>query len=137
MSFAMMSAISSLIDGCLTREPQFRTAPEGGPVCTFTIASNHSYKSEGGLEKEVSFFDVETRGKLAERCRDLGRKMGAVRVVGRLKQERWDGDDGRFHAKVFIVADHVEFWTKADVVGECDLEKREEPLNDGFKKLPF
>jgi single-strand DNA-binding protein len=110
---------SILIEGDMTREPQFRTAPEGGPVCTFTIASNHFYKSEGGLEKEVGFFDVETWGKLAENCRVFGRAGRGVRAVGRLKQERWDGDDGRFHAKVFIVAEHVEF------------------MADAIKELPF
>jgi single-strand DNA-binding protein len=32
-----------------------------------------------------------------------------VRVVGRLKQDRWTGNDGKPHSKVSIVAEHVEF----------------------------
>jgi single-strand DNA-binding protein len=32
-----------------------------------------------------------------------------VRVVGRLKQERWTGPDGKAQAKILIVAEHVEF----------------------------
>ncbi len=36
-------------------------------------------------------------------------KGRGVRIVGRLKQERWTGTDGKNYAKVKIVADHVEF----------------------------
>jgi single-strand DNA-binding protein len=117
---------SILIEGTLTRDPEFRATDNETPLCKFSVASNHLYKSGGRLEEEASFFDVEARGKLAERCRDLGRKMGAVRVVGRLKQERWEGDDGKFHAKVFIVAEQVEF--------RPELQKEESPPDSSLKK---
>jgi single-strand DNA-binding protein len=29
--------------------------------------------------------------------------------VGRLKQDRWNGADGKPHSKIAIVAEHVEF----------------------------
>jgi single-strand DNA-binding protein len=29
--------------------------------------------------------------------------------VGRLKQDRWNGTDGKLHSRVTIVAEHVEF----------------------------
>jgi single-strand DNA-binding protein len=32
-----------------------------------------------------------------------------VRVVGRLKQDRWTGPEGQARSKVSIVAEHVEF----------------------------
>jgi len=32
-----------------------------------------------------------------------------VRVVGRLKQDRWNGADGKSHSRITIVAEHVEF----------------------------
>jgi single-strand DNA-binding protein len=32
-----------------------------------------------------------------------------VRVVGRLKQDRWTGPEGQTRSKVSIVAEHVEF----------------------------
>ena len=100
---------SILIEGNLVRDPLFRTTPKGTPLCTFTLASNRFFKQDSGLEKEVSFFDVESWAKLAENCYNLGRKGRGVRVVGRLKQERWNGSDGKAHSKVAIVAEHVEF----------------------------
>jgi single-strand DNA-binding protein len=66
----------------------------------------------------VGFFDVETWAKLAENCYNLGRKGRGIRVVGRLKQDRWAGADGKPRSRVTIVAEHVEF--------RPDLRKNEE-----------
>jgi single-strand DNA-binding protein len=100
---------SILIEGNLVKDPLLRTTPRGTPVCTFSLASNRFFKQDSGLEREVSFFDVETWAKLAENCSNLGRKGRGVRVVGRLKQERWTGADGKPHSRITIVAEHVEF----------------------------
>ncbi|MDR3130233.1 MAG: single-stranded DNA-binding protein [Treponema sp.] len=100
---------SVLIEGTLVRDPQLRTTPKGTSLCTFSLASNRFFKQDSGFEKEVSFFDVETWTKLAEQCYNIGRKGRGVRVVGRLKQNRWIGQDGKNHSRVSIVAEHVEF----------------------------
>jgi single-strand DNA-binding protein len=100
---------SILIEGNLVRDPQTRTTAKGTAVSTFSIASNRYYKQDSELEKEVSFFDVETWSKLAENVGNLGKKGRGVRVVGRLKQDRWTGTDGKQHSRVTIVAEHVEF----------------------------
>jgi single-strand DNA-binding protein len=48
-------------------------------------------------------------------------------VVGRLKQERWNDEDGKARSKVLIVAEHVEWkpvrppqeqWAKRDQADE-------------------
>ena len=100
---------SILIEGNLVRDPLLRSTPKGTQVCTFTLASNRFYKQDTGMEKEVGFFDVETWSRLAENCYNLGHKGRGVRVVGRLKQDRWNGPDGKAHSKISIVAEHVEF----------------------------
>ena len=100
---------SILIEGNLVREPLFRSTPKGTPVCTFSLASNRFFRQDSGLEKEVSFFEVETWAKLAEACNNLGKKGRGVRVVGRLKQDRWTGNDGKPRSRITIVAEHVEF----------------------------
>ena len=98
-----------IIEGNMTRDPEFRETAKGAALCTFSIAANRFFKQADEMTKEVSYFDVQTWAKLAESCRNLGRKGRGVRVVGRLKQERWNGSDGKAHSKVSIVADHVEF----------------------------
>ncbi|MCL2043623.1 MAG: single-stranded DNA-binding protein [Treponema sp.] len=100
---------SILIEGNLVREPLFRSTPKGTPVCTFSLASNRFFRQDSGLEKEVSFFEVETWAKLAESCNKQGKKGRGVRVVGRLKQDRWTGNDGKPRSRITIVAEHVEF----------------------------
>jgi single-strand DNA-binding protein len=100
---------SILIEGNLVRDPEYRETAKGTALCTFSIAASRFFKQGNETEKEVSYFDVQTWAKLAECCRSQGRKGRGVRVVGRLKQERWNGSDGKAHSKVSIVADHVEF----------------------------
>ena len=100
---------SILIEGNLIRDPEFRTTTKGTAICKFSIATNRYYKQDNGTEKEVSFFDVETWSKLAESVNRLANKGRGVRVVGRLKQERWNDNDGRAKSRIVIVAEHVEF----------------------------
>ena len=108
---------SVLIEGNMVRDPLIRSTPKGTPVCNFSIASNRYYRQDTSLEKETGFFDVEAWGKLADACSSQGRKGRGVRVVGRLKQDRWTGNDGKNHTRISIVAEHVEYradFKKAD-----------------------
>ena len=125
---------SILIEGNLVRDPEYRTTPKGTAVCKFPVATNRYYKQDSGLEKEVSFFDVEAWGKLAENVNNIGRKGRGVRVVGRLKQERWNGQDGKAQSKVVVVAEHVEFrpeFKKNSAAGE-ETEEAEKDAGEEY-----
>jgi single-strand DNA-binding protein len=100
---------SILIEGNLTRDPELRSTPKGTSICTFPISSNRYFKQNNAMEKEVSFFNVETWAKLAEASYQQGKKGRGVRVVGRLKQERWNDKENKSQSRIFIVAEHVEF----------------------------
>ncbi len=100
---------SILLEGNLARDPELRYSPTGTPVCTLVVASNRTYKVAGEREEEVSFIETTTWGKLAAVCDEHLKKGRGLRVVGRLKQERWEDPDGNPQAKVVIVAEHVEF----------------------------
>jgi len=113
---------SILIEGNMVRDPLLRTTQKGTSVCNFTIACNRFYRQDANLEKEVGFFDVEAWGKLGNACANLGRKGRGVRVVGRLKQDRWTGNDGKNHTKVAIVAEHVEYRPDFKKAGETVVE---------------
>ena len=136
----MNSLNSILIEGNLTRDPELNHTPKGTPVCGFAVASNRFYKQDEEYHKEVSFFDVETWAKLAETCAEHLEKGRGVRVVGRLKQDRWQDQEGNPRSKVKIVAEHVEFkpvFTKSpepeenadeDPEAEMSEEEREKVL---------
>ena len=100
---------SVLLEGNLCRDPDLRFTPKGTPVCTLVVASNRSYKVEEERQEEVSFIETTAWGKLATVCSDYLKKGRGVRVVGRLKQDRWQDGDGNARSKVMIVAEHVEF----------------------------
>ncbi len=132
-----MNLINSLvIEGNIVRDPLYKETAKGNSLCTFSIASNRAYKSsEGNLEKEVSYFDVETWGNLAQSCTQNGSKGRGVRVVGRLKQNRWVGSDGKNYSKVSVVAEHVEFKPvfakKEKGLDENELNLSENPEKEG------
>ena len=100
---------SVLIEGNLVRDPDLSYTPHGTAVCKFSVACNRTFKKDEVLVKEVSFFDVTTWTRLAEVCGEYLEKGRGVRVVGRLRQERWTDSDGKSHQRVVIVAEHVEF----------------------------
>lgn len=106
----MNSLNSILVEGNLTRDPSTKTLPSGNQVCEFSLATNRVYKNgEEGFNKEVSYFDVEAWSRLGAACAQNLSKGRGVRVVGRLKQDRWVDPDGKPKARVKIVAEHVEF----------------------------
>jgi single-strand DNA-binding protein len=100
---------SILLEGYLVKDPFFKTTPKGIHLCTFTIESTRYLRRDSELEKEVSYFDIETWEKSAENCYRQGKKGRGVRVVGRLRQDCWVGSDGKPRSCVVIVAEHVEF----------------------------
>jgi single-strand DNA-binding protein len=106
----MMNNLNSvLIEGNLVRDPELKYTPKGAAVCSFVLASNRFFKQDEETQKEVSFFDVTTWSRLAEVCGEYLKKGRGVRVVGRLKQDRWTSPEGQTRSKVMIVAEHVEF----------------------------
>jgi len=112
---------SILIEGNLVKDALLEIKGGGSHICTFTVAANRFYRNSEGMQKEVSFFDVEAWAKLAESCHTHGFKGKGVRVVGRLKQSRWKTADGQSRSRIYIVAEHVEFrpsLTKQDEISE-------------------
>ena len=60
---------SVIIEGNITRTPELREPKDGFKVCTIPIAVNRFYRnSKGDGMNEVSYFNVETYGKMAEVC---------------------------------------------------------------------
>lgn len=128
----MNSLNSILVEGNLTRDPVMTETPKGTKVCNFSVASNRFYRHNEAMQKEVSFFDVESWAKLAEKCGDQLEKGRGVRVVGRLRQDRWTDADGKNRSRVKIVAEHVDIKTKFNrdahdqaAEQECEAEEEE------------
>jgi len=105
----MNSLNSIILEGNLVRDPQHSMTPKGTPVCRFSVASNRFFQQEKEKKSEVSFFDVEVWSRSAELCSRILQKGRGVRVVGRLKQDRWLDESGKNHSKIKIIGEHIEF----------------------------
>lgn len=122
-----MNQINSLIiEGNIVRIPEIKETANHSKLATFSIAVNRYYKkTDGTFEQEVSYFDVNAWGTLAETVENKAVKGIGCRVVGRLKQDRWKDSEGRTQSKVCIVAEHVEFMKNSS-----ELEKGDNSEND-------
>ena len=102
----MNSLNSILLEGNIVADCAIKETSNGNAVCNFTIATNRYTKGEGAFNKETSFFDIECWGRLAESCNNLGKKGRGVRVVGRLKQNRWNDAEGKPRSKIIVVGEY-------------------------------
>ena len=98
-----------LLEGHLTRDPEIWKTKNEKTICKFSVASNRYLpKDDGEFSEDVSYFDITAWDLLAESCGEELKKGRGVRIIGRLKQDRWE-QDGQKRSRVFIVAEHIVF----------------------------
>jgi len=106
-----MSLNSVNIMGNLTRDPEMKYTTSGKSVCNLSIANNRVYKKGDERVTEVSYFDVEVWGAVAENCAKYLTKGSGIIVEGRLRQDRWERD-GKTQSRVRIAANNIHFMPK-------------------------
>lgn len=96
-----------VVSGNLTRDPEFRSLPNGTPVCELGLAVNDRIKDDSGnWTDRANFFDITVWGGMGEwAARNLTKGAG-VTVEGRLRYEAWE-KDGQKRSKVKIVANSI------------------------------
>ncbi|MGL1892195.1 MAG: single-stranded DNA-binding protein [Spirochaetaceae bacterium] len=105
----MNSLNSILLEGTLIEDPDESSTDNDAMVCSFSIMANRSYKKEKDLIQEESYFPIEVYSNIAEACLKHLHKGRGVRVVGRLKQDRWLDENENQLSQIKIIAEHVEF----------------------------
>ncbi|MBO4857386.1 MAG: single-stranded DNA-binding protein [Treponema sp.] len=125
-----MNQLNSIIlEGNLVANAELSEPSKGFKVCKFSLGVNRFTKSLNGESiDEVSFFDVEAYGKLAESCEKNGVKGRGVRVVGRLKQSRWKNNDGKNQSRVYVIAEHIEYKPKFEKKDSPELKEADEDI---------
>lgn len=99
----------ALLIGHVTKDPETRYTPTGTAVTSFTVATNHKYKKGDETVEETFFGDITVFGKLAENCGQYLHKGSKVMVIGRLKTESWETEEGQKRSKTKIIANEVKF----------------------------
>ncbi|OGM15321.1 hypothetical protein A2985_00315 [Candidatus Woesebacteria bacterium RIFCSPLOWO2_01_FULL_43_11] len=108
--------------GNLTRDPELRYTPQGTAVCTFGLATNRQWVTEGGEKKEeAEFHRLVSWNKLAEICSQLLSKGRKVYVEGRLQTRTWTGQDGNQRTSTEIVISDMILLDSRRDVGELEM----------------
>ena len=97
-----------MLIGRLGRDPEMRYTPSGRAVTTFNVATSRSWNTANGDRRtETEWFRVVAWGNLAEICNQLLRKGQQVYIEGRLKNYRWQDENGTQHIRTEIVANEM------------------------------
>ncbi len=113
----------AIIFGNLTRDPELRALPSGAPVCSFSIATNRTYKkADGTKQEEVEFHNIVVFGRQAENCAQYLKKGSTAYVEGRIKTRSWE-KDGVKHYKTEINADTVQFGPRSTGGGQSSSSR--------------
>jgi single-strand DNA-binding protein len=96
-----------VLTGRMVADPELKYTPRGIAVCTFRIAVDRRFKSEGG-EKQTDFIDIVAWRQSAEFAANYLGKGRLVAVHGKLQTRTWVQQDGQKRYKVEVVADNLE-----------------------------
>jgi len=102
------------IIGNLTKDTELRQTPNGSSVCSFTVATNLTWKDANGQKQDkAEFHNVVTWGKLAEICHQYLQKGKKVYLEGRLQTRDWEAEDGSKRYKTEVVAENMIMLSQA------------------------
>ena len=93
--------------GNLTRDPELKYTPQGHAVCTFGVATNREWVSNGEKQEAADFHNIVAWNKLAELCSQLLSKGAKVFVEGRIQTRSWEGEDKVKKYRTEIVIDEM------------------------------
>jgi single-strand DNA-binding protein len=98
-----------MLIGNLTRDPNMRYTPTGSAVCSFSIATNRTWTSGDGGEKQekADYHNIVAWSKLAEVCGQLLHKGDKVYVEGRLQTREWQNKEGQDQRTTEVVIDNM------------------------------
>ena len=107
----------AMLFGNLTRDPELRALPSGGNVCSFSVATNRTFKKADGSKQEATeFHNIVVFGRVAETCAQYLKKGGSVYIEGRLQTRSWDGEKGKQY-RTEVIADTVQFGPRGSGAG--------------------
>ena len=93
--------------GRLTRDIDLKYTTTGTAIGAVSLASNRSVKKQDNWETEVSYFDANIYGRMAENLKPYLIKGKIILIAGRLKQDRWEKDGQKF-SRIKIEIEEVQ-----------------------------
>lgn len=99
-----------VLKGRLTKSAELKYTQGQRPYVTFSIAVNDSIKNQttGEWESRPNFFDVTVWGKYGESVAKYMGRGREVLVTGRLRQDRWQDQNGQTKSRITVVSENME-----------------------------
>lgn len=102
--------------GRLTRDPELRYTQQNTPVCSFTVAVDRDFTTNG--EKKTDFVDCVAWRAGGEFVSKYFSKGSLIVVEGRLESRQWTDRDGNKRVSWEINVDHSYFGGSKREAGE-------------------
>ena len=110
----------AIIIGNLTRDPELKAIPSGIKVCSFSVATNRVWKDKNGARQEsTDYHNIVVFGRQAETVAQYMKKGSSMLVEGRMQTRSWEAKEGGKKYRTEIVADRVQFGTRAGGAGSA------------------
>ncbi len=109
----------AIIVGNIVRDPELKSLPSGQKVCSFSVATNRTWKDANGAKQEaVDYHNVSCFGKTADNVAQWMKKGSQIYVEGRMTTRSWDDKEtGKKMYRTEIIADNVQFGPKPSGAG--------------------
>lgn len=105
-----MSFNKVIVLGNLTRDIEVTFTEGGMAIGDASLALNHKRKDkEDNVIEETTFVDVTIFGKQAETAQQFLSKGNPVLIEGRLRQDRWETQEGEKRNKLKIICERFNF----------------------------
>ncbi len=118
----------AIIIGNITRDPEIKALPSGMTVCSFSVATNRTWKDKDGSKKEaVEFHNIQVFGRTAENVAKFMRKGSQIMIEGRIQTRSWETKEKTKAYRTEIVAENVQFGTSPKRDDRSDDQKAGEP----------
>lgn len=110
--------------GRLTREPELRATSNGKSVCEFALAVNRI-----GSE-DADFINCQVWEKQAENLCKYQTKGSLIGIVGSLRVNKYQNEQGENRTKTFVLASFIEYLGTKN-----DITRDEEVVDDPFAEI--
>jgi single-strand DNA-binding protein len=99
----------ALFIGRVGKDPKTKTLDSGQMICSFTLATDESYKDKNGEKvQKTEWHRIVTYRKLAEICGNYLVKGKLVYIEGKIQTRSWEDKEGVKRSTTEIVANDMK-----------------------------
>lgn len=100
----------AILLGRLGADPEIRYTPDGAQVVNINLATSRKFKDNSGTrQEETEWHRVVFFGKMAENAGAYLKKGSQVYIEGRIRTQKWKGQDDKDNYRTEIVGERLNF----------------------------